>query len=94
MLEPQWDTDGTLYFISDRSGFWNLYATQGTRDESRAVWKRDAEFASPLWSLGQANYVLLGNGRAVARFSEQGSDKLAVIDLRHGTGAGARPAVC
>jgi dipeptidyl aminopeptidase/acylaminoacyl peptidase len=82
VLEPQWDADGTLYFISDRSGYWNLYAHKGA--ETRAVWKRDAEFASPLWSLGQANYVLMGNGQAVATFSEQGRDHLAVIDLRHG----------
>jgi dipeptidyl aminopeptidase/acylaminoacyl peptidase len=79
VLEPQWDTDGTLYFISDRSGFWNLYTGKG-----RAVWQHDAEFATPLWNLGQANYVLLGNGRAVAKFSERGTDKLAVIDLQHG----------
>jgi dipeptidyl aminopeptidase/acylaminoacyl peptidase len=82
VLEPQWDADGTLYFISDRSGYWNLYSRKGT--EVRPVWKRDAEFASPLWSLGQANYVLLGKGRAVAAFSENGHDKLAVIDLEHG----------
>lgn len=82
VLEPQWDTDGTLYFISDRSGYWNLYASQGAT--VRAIWKRDAEFAGPLWQLGQANYVLLGNGRAVAKYSEQGIDKLVDIDLRHG----------
>ncbi|HWM67493.1 MAG TPA: S9 family peptidase [Steroidobacteraceae bacterium] len=83
VLEPQWGADGTLYFISDRSGYWNLYANKGT--DSRLVWKREAEFASPLWTLGQANYVLLGDGHAVAGFSERGSDKLAVIDLQHGT---------
>ncbi len=44
-----------------------------------------AEFASPLWTLGQANYVLMGDGHAVARFSEQGIDRLAVIDLRKGS---------
>jgi len=82
VLEPQWDADGTLYFISDRSGYWNLYSRKDA--EIRPVWKRDAEFASPLWSLGQANYVLLGQGKAVASFSERGSDKLAVIDLRRG----------
>jgi len=43
VLEPQWDRDGTLYFISDRSGFWNLYAQ---RDGGvHAVWPRAAEFA-------------------------------------------------
>ncbi len=61
MLEPQWDADGTLYFISDRSGFWNLYGWDGAA--VRAVWPRAAEFASPLWQLGQANYALLGNGQ-------------------------------
>src|SRR3569833_2337553 len=76
---PNMPWDGTLYFISDRSGFWNLYASKGP--QIRAVWKRDAEFATPLWNLGQANYVLLGDGQAVAKFSERGADKLAVIDL-------------
>jgi dipeptidyl aminopeptidase/acylaminoacyl peptidase len=84
VLEPQWDTDGTLYFISDRSGYWNLYARRSA--VVRAVWPRAAEFAKPLWSLGQANYALLGDGRAVLRFGQGGIDRLAVVDLRHGTG--------
>ena len=83
VLEPQWDSDGTLYFISDRSGFWNLYAWDGTA--VRAVWPYAGEFASPLWQLGQANYALLGDGQAVARFGAGGIDRLAVIDLRRGT---------
>jgi dipeptidyl aminopeptidase/acylaminoacyl peptidase len=83
VLEPQWDRDGTLYFISDRSGFWNLYAQHGAG--AHAVWPRSAEFADPLWSFGQANYVLLGDGRAVAAFSEHGLGKLAIIDLKAGT---------
>lgn len=84
VLEPQWDNDGTLYFISDRSGYWNLYARRSTG--VRAVWPRSAEFANPLWSLGQANYALLGDGRAVLRFGQQGLDRLAVVDLMRGNG--------
>jgi len=83
VLEPQWDSDGTLYFISDRSDYWNLYARRA--DGVHAVWPRAADFAQPLWSLGQANYVLLGDGRGVARFGERGIDQLAVIDLKRGT---------
>jgi dipeptidyl aminopeptidase/acylaminoacyl peptidase len=83
VLEPQWDSDGGLYFISDRSGFWNLYGWDGAA--VREVWPRAAEFASPLWQLGQANYALLGNGLAVARFGEGGIDRLAVIALRRST---------
>jgi dipeptidyl aminopeptidase/acylaminoacyl peptidase len=84
VLEPQWDTDGTLYFISDRSGFWNLYAPSATG--VRPIWPRAAEFAAPLWQFGQSNYVLLGDGRAVLRFSERGIDRLAVVDLKKGSG--------
>ena len=84
VLEPQWDTDGTLYFISDRSGFWNLYAQSATG--VRPIWPRAAEFAVPLWQFGQSNYVLLGDGRAVLRFSERGIDRLAVVDLKKGSG--------
>jgi Tol biopolymer transport system component len=40
VLEPRWDTDGTLYFISDRSGYWNLYARRA--DGVHAVWPRAA----------------------------------------------------
>jgi dipeptidyl aminopeptidase/acylaminoacyl peptidase len=83
VLEPQWDGDGVLYFISDRSGFWNLYGWRDARVQP--MWPRAAEFASPLWQLGQANYALLGDGRALARYGEGGLDHLALIDLRQGS---------
>ncbi|MHB8283360.1 MAG: S9 family peptidase [Caulobacteraceae bacterium] len=83
VLEPQWAADGTLYFVSDRTDFWNLYAW---RDGAVSpVLPRHAEFAGPLWSLGQANYALLGDGMAVARYGEKASDRLALIDLKAGT---------
>ncbi|HEY0802209.1 MAG TPA: S9 family peptidase, partial [Steroidobacteraceae bacterium] len=83
VLEPQWDSDGTLYFISDRSGFWNLYAQRA--GGVHAVWPRAAEFAGPLWQFGQSSYVLLGDGRAVVCFGERGIDRLAVVDLKLGS---------
>jgi dipeptidyl aminopeptidase/acylaminoacyl peptidase len=82
VLEPQWDKDGTLYFISDRTGFWNLYAQRG--DGVHPLWPKAAEFAGPLWQFGQSNYVLLGDGRAVVNVSERGTSRLAVLDLKSG----------
>ncbi len=84
VLEPQWGGDGTLYFISDRSGFWNLYADRA--GGAQPIWPRAAEFAAPLWQFGQSNYVLLGDGRAVVCFRERGIAHLAVVDLAKGTG--------
>ncbi len=82
--EPQWDSDGTLYFISDRSGFWNLYAQSA--GGARPVWPKAAEFAGPLWQFGQSNYVLLGDGRAVVSFRDRGVSRLALLDLKSGAG--------
>ena len=84
VLEPQWDGDGTLYFISDRSGFWNLYAEHAAG--AQAIWPRAAEFAAPLWQFGQSNYALLGDGRAVVCFRERGIARLALVNLKTGTG--------
>lgn len=80
VLEPAWDTDGTLYFISDRSDWWNLYRWTGEQIEP--VLTLEGEVASPLWVLGQTNYALTGDGRAVLRYGVKAQDKLGVLDLR------------
>jgi dipeptidyl aminopeptidase/acylaminoacyl peptidase len=84
VVDPQWDSDGTLYFISDRSGYWNLYSRSSTGVQP--VWTRAADFATPQWILGQAHYALTGTGFAVSCFGERGLQRLAVVDLRRGTG--------
>ena len=28
IFQPEWSPDGTLYFVSDRSGWWNIYRWQ------------------------------------------------------------------
>jgi dipeptidyl aminopeptidase/acylaminoacyl peptidase len=83
VLEPQWDANGDLYFISDRSGYWNLYSWRDGR--VHPAWPKAAEVGGPLWAFGQANYVLLGDGRAAVRFSEKGSDRLALLNLKDGS---------
>ncbi len=76
-MEPKWGADGTLYFISDRSGFWNLYAL--IDGEARPILPSAAEFAGPLWVFGQSNYIPLADGRIVARRHGPGGDELLVI---------------
>jgi len=83
VLEPAWDTDGTLYFISDRSDWWNLYRWTGAQVEP--VLTLEAEIGGPLWVLGLSNYALTGDGRAVLRYGVKAQDKLGVLDLRSRT---------
>jgi dipeptidyl aminopeptidase/acylaminoacyl peptidase len=82
VLEPCWDRDGALYFISDRSDWWNLYRWTGKSVEPVLV--IEAEVATPLWVLGQTNYALTGDGRGVLRYGVKAQDSLGVVDLRSG----------
>jgi dipeptidyl aminopeptidase/acylaminoacyl peptidase len=82
VVEPRWEADGTLYFLSDRSNWWNLYRYQDGR--VAPVFSFEAEIASPLWTLGQSNYALTGDGRAVVRYTIAARDRLGVVNLTSG----------
>lgn len=82
VIEPCWDSDGTLYFLSDRDGWWNLHRRRGGAIEQ--VTRLQAEIGVPPWQFGTSSYVLLGDGRALARVCRNAVDSLALIDLASG----------
>lgn len=82
VLEPVWAADGTLYFLSDRSGFWNLYRWRGGAVER--VTDLDADLGGPLWNLGITTYALTDDGHALARVCRDAVDSLVRIDLASG----------
>jgi len=86
VLEPVWDDDGTLYFLSDRSGYWNLYRWRGAGAEQVTAF--EADLGGPLWVLGLSTYALTGDGRALVRVCRDAVDHLALVDLDTG---GATP---
>lgn len=81
-LEPQWDADGSLYFLNDPDGWWNLYRWRNGTLQAVAPMAR--EFGGPLWQLGASTYALTGDGRAVVRSSLAAVDELGVLDLETG----------
>ena len=82
VTEPAWDADGMLYFVSDRSGWWNLYRWRD--GEVRPVSPMPREFGGPLWTHGASSYALTGDGRAVVRTSRDAVDRLGVLELDSG----------
>lgn len=87
VIEPNWDVDGTLYFLSDRGGWWNLYRWRDGAIEPVTALSAEllaAEMGGPLWQLGQSSYTLLGDGRALACICRNARDQLALIDLARG----------
>ena len=49
IFQPEWSPDGTLYFVSDRSGWWNLYRC--AREASSRSARRTRSSALPQWVL-------------------------------------------
>jgi dipeptidyl aminopeptidase/acylaminoacyl peptidase len=80
IFQPQFSPEGTLYFVSDRTGWWNLYRLRDERAEP--VWPRVAEFGLPQWQFGMSTYAFTGEHELVAAFNERGRWKLARIDTR------------
>ncbi|TFH35432.1 MAG: S9 family peptidase, partial [Anaerolineales bacterium] len=72
-----------IFFVSDRSGWWNIY--QQDNDGSKALAEAALEFGQPLWMLGYKTYALLSDDRIVAFYKDQGLPGLALIDLRTGS---------
>jgi dipeptidyl aminopeptidase/acylaminoacyl peptidase len=77
-VEPRWGPDGALYFMSDRSGWWNLYRWDGQQVE--AVAPIAGECAAEPWELGYASYDLLDDGQIAAVVQEGPRHRLVVID--------------
>src|SRR6266704_1759796 len=78
VLAPVWRDDRSLYVISDRSGWWNLYVAD-LLAFPRALCPRDEEFAGPLWQLGLRPYAVLGDGRLAVAYGT-GETRLGVLD--------------
>jgi len=82
IFQPEWSPDGTLYFVSDRTGWWNLYRRRDGRVE--ALHERAAEFGQPMWLFGTSTYAFASAGRIVCLYHENGASHLALLDTRTG----------
>jgi dienelactone hydrolase len=79
IFQPTWSPDGVLYFVSDRTGWWNLYRARDGAIEP--IHPMPAEFGKPQWVFGMVTYAFAGPDRLVATYVEDGHWKLALIDL-------------
>jgi dienelactone hydrolase len=74
----EWSPDGDLYFVSDRSGWWNLYRLrQGNVEALHPV---EAEFGVPEWVLGLRTYDFASPQQMVCSYCENGAWRLALLD--------------
>jgi dipeptidyl aminopeptidase/acylaminoacyl peptidase len=85
IYQPGWSPDGTLYFASDRDGWWRLYRLDASHVAAVIRNPPDAaECGRPQWVFGTATWAFAGRSRIVAAFSQRGHWRLATIDVETG----------
>lgn len=82
IFQPEWSPDSNLYFVSDRSGWWNLYRWRGGHNE--ALVQMQAEFGLPQWAFAMSTYAFVSAERIICAYTEHGIWHLAAIDTATG----------
>jgi dipeptidyl aminopeptidase/acylaminoacyl peptidase len=77
ITQPRWSPDGTLHYVSDRSGWWNLYDEAGT-----PLCPAAAEFGQPDWVFGITTYGFLPDGRLVATWTSDEGSHIGIVENR------------
>jgi len=78
IFQPEWSPDGVLHFVSDRTGWWNLY--QWREDHVEALWPTEAEFGRPQWGFGMRMYAFADRDRIVCIVTRKAIDSLAIYN--------------
>ncbi len=78
IFQPEWSPAGVLHFVSDRTGWWNLFRLVDGHIE--ALHLMEAEFGVPQWVLGMKRYGFLLGERIVAVYGEEGFSRIGVLE--------------
>ncbi|MBD2068305.1 S9 family peptidase [Leptolyngbya sp. FACHB-671] len=79
VFQPEWSPDGILYFISDRTNWWNLYRWQNGQVEP--LCEKAAEFGLPQWVFGMFTYGF-DHDSLICTYTEDGIQHLARLNTQ------------
>lgn len=87
VFQPEWSPDGVLYFVSDRTGWWNLYRwhpplAPGRLGEIEPLCEMEAEFGLPQWVFGMSTYAVESANRIICTYTQDGIWYLASLDTQ------------
>lgn len=83
ICQPLWSPDNILYFVSDRSNWWNLYRVINNANEYaiECILEKDAEFAVPQWSFRECNYDFVDKDNIQAVYRKNGLAYISSINV-------------
>ncbi|HLQ30720.1 MAG TPA: S9 family peptidase [Ktedonobacteraceae bacterium] len=83
IFQPEWSPGGVLHFISDRTGWWNLYRWNDD-GSTTALCPMEAEFGLPQWGLGMSTFTFASSDQIICSYIQQGICYLAELDTSTG----------
>lgn len=78
IFQPEWSPNNILYFVSDRTGWWNIYRYKESKVE--ALFPMEAEFGQPQWVFGMSKYGFESEQSILCAYSQDGVWSLARLD--------------
>jgi dipeptidyl aminopeptidase/acylaminoacyl peptidase len=81
---PVWSQSGNLYYISDSSGFWNIWELDSDLAKRQLV-SESAEWAHPMWLVGTHLLRILDDGQLVGVHGSPAREQIAIVDPVTGT---------
>ncbi len=81
IFQPEWSPEGTLYFVSDRTDWWNLYRWNEETNTAEPLAPMDAEFGRPQWVFRMSTYGFIDPRTIVCAFTTRGIWQLALLDV-------------
>jgi dipeptidyl aminopeptidase/acylaminoacyl peptidase len=86
VFQPEWSPDGgEIVFVSDRTGWWNIYAYDLATGTTRPLCPMEAEFGVPQWNFGMSTFAFAGAGRIICAYVKGGLGHLATLDIASGS---------
>jgi dipeptidyl aminopeptidase/acylaminoacyl peptidase len=78
VFAPEWSPEGRLHWVSDPTGWWNLY--REGEDEPEALAPLEAEFGAPQWVFGLSSYAFLPDGRIACAYGVGADRRLGLLE--------------
>ena len=78
IFQPEWSPEGILYFVSDRTEWWNLYRYQENQVEP--VCPKKFEFGRPQWLFCMSTYGFESEDRIMCAYTSKGTWSLASLN--------------
>ncbi|MCP4271812.1 MAG: S9 family peptidase, partial [Gammaproteobacteria bacterium] len=82
IYQPVWCPDGELHFVSDRSGWWNIYSFRD--GVLNAITPMDVNFGFPQWQFGLISYAFVDSNRLFAIYTKDGRENICLIEPENG----------